>query len=359
MQTLLLALVLNVITPERAYAPYTPPWRGGGHAVAATPSGALLAWSAVDAASGRPRIHTALVDSDGRMISPVTVLPSFEPRADAIVPGVGTDGTSFFVAWEEIYPQQRTVGIAVDARGVAGRPRVLAGPAQPDNVYDPVRVTWLGDAYALDGDSGPAVRIDREGNVLGAISGPFPAAVASDGRRGSAELRVVPGTPGFGGFGNFQPLNRFIDWTAGTLAGSEALGQQPAGVPHIAAAHDDFLITWTTRDLVHYRLASGAANRIAARVDDSSRPSAACSATQCIVVYGTLSGDVHGFTFERDRPFAVQLFVAAASERMEREPRVVMLANDRALVTYRSIGADERLGARVLGARSVKMRAVR
>lgn len=68
---------------------------------------------------------------------------------------------------------------------------------------------------------------------------------------------------------------------------------------------------------------------------------------------------MHGFTFDPAKPYSPQLFVAAASERLEAEPELLILSDSRGLIAYRSGGSDERLASRTLKFGAAKHRAVR
>ncbi|HYC92700.1 MAG TPA: hypothetical protein VEO54_26060 [Thermoanaerobaculia bacterium] len=359
MRTISLFLLLTVGSLENTHGPFARPERGGGHSVAASPSGVLMAWSENDA-SGRARIHVARLDTGGRIDSPISVLPALTPDRNALAPSVATDGTSFLVVWEEVFGKQQTVCMAVDEKGTPiGAPKAVTPEiAAADNIYEPATVTWLGDEYAVRSDGSIPVRVARDGTLLGQVAGAFPFAVAENGTRVTAEVRRITGFPGRGGI---PPTSQsLLAWTAGTRSGVETIGANVPSGYAIAAAGNDFVIVSSGRDRVFYRMtASGALYSVAADVDASIPPRIECSATRCVVAYATRSGDVHGFTFSPEQPYAPQLFVAAASERFEAEPELLILSDSRGLIAYRSGGSDERLATRTLQFGPVKRRSVR
>lgn len=358
MRTISLFLLLTVGSLENTHGPFARPERGGGHSVAAAPSGVLMAWSENDSA-GRARVNVARLDASGRMVSPISVLPALTPSRNALAPSVATDGTSFLVVWEEVFGKQQTVGMAVDENGApTGAPKTLTPEiAAVDNIYEPATVTWLGDEYAVRSDGSIPVRVARDGTLLGQVAGAFPFAVAENGTRITAEVRRITGFPGLGGIPT--PSQSLLAWTAGTRSGVETIGANVPGGYAIAAAGNDFVIAFSGRERVFYRMAaSGALYSVYADLDASTRPRIECSASRCVVAYATRSGDVHGFTFAPEQPYSPQLFVAAASERFEAEPELLLLSDSRGLIAYRSGGSDERLATRTLQFGAVRRRAV-
>jgi hypothetical protein len=356
MRTISLFLLLTVGSLENTHGPFARPERGGGHTLAAARSGVLMAWSENDA-TGRARIHVARLDVSGRM-GAISVLPALTPSRNALAPSVATDGSSFFVVWEEVFGTQQAVGMTVDADGTpVGAPKALTADTPIlDNMYEPAEVTWLGNEYAVRPDGHIPVRVARDGTLLGQVAGTFPFAVADDGTRFTAEVRRTTGFSGFGGF--LITTQHTLAWTAGWRSGSEVIGTAMPSAYAIAAAGNDFAVVWSARGAVFYRMASGARYWVAANVDATARPRIECTATRCIVAYATLSGDVHGFTFEPEKPYTPQLFVAATSERDERDPELLILSDSRGLIAYRSGGSDERLATRTLKFGAAKRRAV-
>ncbi|HEX6082933.1 MAG TPA: hypothetical protein VF266_00305 [Thermoanaerobaculia bacterium] len=356
MRTISLFLLLTVGSLENTHGPFSRPERGGGHTMAAMSAGVLMAWSENDAA-GRARIHVARLDASGRM-GAISVLPALTPGRNAVAPSVATDGTSFFVVWEEVFGNQQTVGMTVDADGTPlGAPKALTADAPvADNIYDPADITWLGDEYAVRPDGHIPVRVARDGTLLGQVAGMFPFAVADDGTRFTAEVRRNLSFPGLGSF--MTPPQYTLAWNAGARSGSEVIGADMPSAYAVAAAGNEFVYVWSVRGAVFYRIAGGARYSVAANIDATSRPRLECTPSRCIVAYATLSGDVQGFTFAPQQPYSPQLFVAAASERDEREPELLILSDSRGLIAYRSAGLDERLATRTLKFGAAKRRAV-
>jgi hypothetical protein len=138
------------------------------------------------------------------------------------------------------------------------------------------------------------------------------------------------------------------------------MGSDTPGMFSIATAGNDFVFVWSREGAVLYRIAGGTLYSMPANVDALSRPCVECSSSShCIVAYATRSGDIHGFTFDPAQPYSPQLFVAAASERDEREPELLLLSDSRGLIAYRSGGSDERLATRTLKFGPARRRSVR
>jgi hypothetical protein len=366
MNALALLLLLTVGSLEQSYGPYARPWRGGSHSLAAARSGSLLAWSENDA-TGHARVHVVLLDSKGRAISPVAIIPALTPSRDALVPSVATDGTSFLVVWEEALGVQRTVGITVDSGGrPIGEPRPIGHDVTIKSVdYEPARVHWTGTAYVVHASNGYGVRIDAGGAVLGLVAGRVPEATASNGTSGSLFIWNFPVANNIGRPGNGSPprsWNWHITWMAGSESKLESL---PTDVEpfsaSMTAAGTYFVLTFLTESYVYYRATHAQRYATDVNVDRSSRLRTACAETRCVLVFSTRTGDVEGIVIDHTRPELPPVrFTAAATGRMEREPEVVMITDSRALVTWRSSGTDgERLVGRTLQLATPKQRAVR
>lgn len=366
MKSISLFLLLTLGAIEQSYGPYARPERGGSHSLVTARGNVLLAWSEKNE-TGHARVHVVLLDSSGRAVSPIRVLPALTPSRDALVPAAGTDGVSFLVVWEEALGVQQPVGMALGPNGEPiGEPRPL-GLDVPitSNVYEPARVNWTGDAYAVLTGTQQSVRVRADGTPLGPTAD-APAAVAGNGTFGRVSV-VRTATPG--GFG--RPITGIpapgfatVTWSAGSRSGSTQFPRNlELSTPWMTAAGEQFLIVFATDRTLHYRLTDEAQNRsLYVDVDHFARPRAACSTTHCVVTYATRRSNIEGFVFDHTRPdLAPAHFTAAATERIEREPEVSLITNNRALLTWRSTGTDggERLVGRTLHLGPTKQRAVR
>lgn len=334
-----LLFLLTLGTAEQTYGPYARPDRGGVQSIVAARGRVLLAWSE-KVESGHARVHVVLLNAAGEAISPIRVLPALSPNRDAVVPAVGTDGMSFLVVWEEVLGVQQSVALALGpGLEPTGAPQPVGNPVTiPGNEYEPARVTWHNGSYAVYTGTKNSWRVAAAGMPIGAVN-MVPMAVAADGSVGHVtSRRVVTGTIGRPGGTTYYYA---IAWQAGAAAATEIAFATEASAPVIVAAGTKFVIVWTTRNDIHYRLSYELQRRVVnANVDESARPRIACGATQCVVVYGTLKGDVEGFVFDHTSRAWPTFFTVAKSERIEREPEVVLTSATRALVTWRSMGTD-------------------
>jgi len=366
MKTISLFLLITLGVLEQSYGPYARPDRGGNHSVAAARGNVLLAWSEkID--GGHARVHVVLLDASGRAISPIRVLPALNPSRDALVPGVGTDGASFLVVWEEVLGMQQTVAMALAPDGTPlGEPHALGSDTMIlSNAYETARVHWAGDAYAVYSGSRHSWRVAADATLLGPISGVEPMAVRRDGtfaRTGVSKSWNYSGGFGRPGNGTNPTFIAGVTWTAGSRSGSDqvpGINVEPS-TPYITAAGNQFLVVWATTDTIHFRLTGERSRRyIPAFVNNLSHPRANCTDTHCVVVYDTRDGNVEGFVFDHTRTDQPAVFKAATSDRIELEPEVSMATSSRALITWRSIGTDgEKLAGRTLTLGG-KQRAVR
>lgn len=362
MNALALLLVATLAT-EQSYGPYARPANGGYPSTAAARGNVLLAWSEDDA-TGLARVHVVLLDSGGRAISPIRVLPALTPARDALVPAVGTDGASFLILWEEALGMQRTVAMPLDPYGAPlGEPRPLT-PDTPiaGNDYQPARVHWTGAAYAVLTGTRKALWVDAGGHALDWIVGVVPEAVDGDGTFGRAVAGVTTVGGGFGPFQGPSVTYPTMYWFIGAQRNSELFPVGTVlGTPYITAAGTQFVVTWTTAGRLHYRPTSTTLRGANADVDQFARPRARCAQTHCVIAYATRRGDIEAVVFDHTRAdLPAERFTIAATERAEREPEVVMITDTRALVTWRSSGVDgERLAGRTLHLARPKQRAVR
>ena len=322
------------------HGPYSRPTRGEHHAIAASRSGALLAWSENAPA---PRIHIALLDFHGRIVSPIAILPAVSDRSDAIAPAVASNGHSFAVHWiERERGNEHVRGVLVDAHGVPiATPRTLStGPILTNDVIAP-RIFWNGEAYEA-----PAV-----------------AMAATNGVRGTASAKLTQlKKPGYGCLVVPCIYNHYADawdvvWTAGVRTGEHRIGitwpigAKPISPPDIAAASTDFAVAWSSSLGMGYLVTNdGLVRTVYAKPKIDVPPALGCNDEQGLVAYGTTSGDVHAFLFDTDGLTTPTLLTIAATERLEHAPQVVRLGASRFLVTYHSdLGAEDHcFGGRVV-----------
>lgn len=335
---------------EESYGPYARPQRGGRHALAAGSSGILLAWS--ETVGGAPRIRIGLLDTHAQLISGIATLPVAAEGAEAYAPAVAFNGESFLVAWVEQYRGGEKIrSIAVDGRGV---------PVATPQTHGFVRVPDVTPLIVWDGAAWQVL----EGSPIG-----VQAAAMNDGVRATTTLaRTMLFRSCFLLRCEYYGNRWDVAWTAGIRSGAEQLagdwptGTTPVAMTNIAAAGDDFAVTWASSRGIGYRFTSPSrANTVHAFVDDGVAPGLACDDERCLIAYGTLSGDVHAIVFETSDLRGPQLLTITATERKEHSPLVHHLGSGRFLVSYLSDqkAADQRINGRIVSFGPARRRAVR
>lgn len=369
MKTLALLLLVAAVGPgEETYGPYIRPTRGETHAMAVAHNRVLLAWSEIDPVTNRARIRIALLDSRGRRVGSITAFPATRATADAVAPSVATDGERFFVAWLEYDRVQQTMGVVVDASGAPiGTPRPY-GPEQVISVQPSLPyVVWDGTSYQLWGSlsqlwgSVSAHILTPDGEIRpGERPVGRPSAVGSAHTFGYVGTKVTPIYTGCWLF-RCQKIGERYDvvWAAGAESGTHDAGSLPISPVSMTPAGERFAVAWTGHLSVSFLLTGGTFHSIWAQPDMSVAPGIACDATDCVLAYGTASGDVQAVTFPIDQPHQTSMFTVAASERQEGAPQVHAIRDGRFLVTYRSDQGTARLAGRVVTLGESKRRAVR
>lgn len=314
MLALTLALVVWVSPIEQSYGPFARTPIGGPHALAVSRDAMLLAWSEIDPGTFQARIHLGLLDHGARLTSPIAVVPLTREHVHAVEPEVTSDGTSFRVTYFE---GAQLLAVDVDAAGagaVVGEPRAaLAREAVP-----PATVTWrVVPIYKSCGPSWCLIRVGERYELV---------------------------------------------WSASPLHGVFDAGVERVSAIAIAAANQHVVFVWSTPTAVNWLLSSGESFATAGSVSIMAPPAVACNAKECVVAYGTTSGDVHAASFEIDQPFRVMHVVVNASERHEHSPQVHALPSGKFLVSYWSDViydyGDHRIAGRLVSFGSPKRRSV-
>jgi hypothetical protein len=369
MNTLVIALLFALVSPvEQTYGPYPRPARGARQAVAAGGTGVLLAWS--EDSTGA-RIRVGLLDSRGRLISPITILPAVANTSDAYAPAISFNGESFLVVWVERNRGRESIrGARFDAAGVPiGAARTYDSSFTfPETVVAP-NVVWDGRAWRVWARA-HTYEILPTGEPGTRPEAPQPQAVAvRNGILGTASAKL---TPLYRNCFLFR-CERYGDkwdvvWTDGEEQGTKGIGgdwpvdSHPVSAPGIAVAGDEFVVAWTSEFGVGYlltRTTQSSAN-VLAKVKLDVPPGLACDDERCVVAFGTTGGDVQAIVFDVDQLHSPELHVIAATERKEHGPQVHFLGSGRFLVSYFSDqGGDARLNGRVLTLDPVRRRAVR
>lgn len=145
---------------EQTYGPYGRAAGDSGPALAGARGGVLLAWSEIDPITRVSSIRTGVLDSDGRLTTELTTLPTFTAGASATNVHVATDGETYFVCWLEKEISWHVVGILVDAQGRPASALMSFGHLQTQE--SSVLLVWTGDSYFLWA-GGELSSIRREG----------------------------------------------------------------------------------------------------------------------------------------------------------------------------------------------------
>jgi len=311
MLPLTLALLVWVSPLEQTYGPYVGPY-SDPHAIAVSRDAMLLAWSEVDPTTSKARIHFGLLDFGARLISPIVVVPLTRAGVDALRPEVTSDGAAFRITYME---GGQLYAIDVDAAGEA------ATPPQP--------VAGRGN------EEPPGTAIWRRTPIY---SGCF-----------LFHCRLI-------GWKNE------LVWSGAGVNGVFDAGDGFVGPVAITAARDRVSFAWASGGAIHWLFTSGESASIPASATVTTAPAFACGAQECVVAYGTTSGDVHAVSFEIDQPFNAMPVVVNASERWEHAPQVHALPGNMFLVSYASDATydttNHRIAGRVLSNGPVKRRAV-
>jgi hypothetical protein len=324
----------TVDTTEQTYGPFAP-GPDSSMAVAAAPQGLLLAWSEVEPATGRARIHTGLLGFDGRLMGGIHVLPALDESRDAIEPAVTTDYDRFFIAWRERTPgddrSQRQAGMILSREGAAFGELYDFGGA----VEGSPAILWDGLVFRVYGGETFKVRPD------GAVSR----------TRGQAPRRVPFATPDMNGWVDWDtndrrcnpvvwfcnPLDYYrLNWSilsaTGTRTGSLTQWGYTGGAPAVVADGKNLLIVWSTeRGLAGQRLSARS------REGDPFNLRSTLAARSTVAMAGTLAvfesgGNIYG-TVVAEESFGTPFPISADGE-WDTRPGIQLVGKDRYLVTY-------------------------
>jgi hypothetical protein len=356
-----LLLLVNVGSVEQTYGPYLRPGRGDLQAMVVADERALLAWSEVDRQTGRAAIHTALLDARGGLVGGMNVFPAGKASADALGPAVAPNGDGFLVTWIELDHRQQLRGVALDANGTQiGAPRAYTVDAPILEAVTMPTVAWDGSAYRVWGPLN-ALKITATGEVdtIGGPAATRPSAVAPDHAFAFVTTNYYGFAPGCWFSSCFQS-KYLISWNARGTSGSHWAGNDTVSKLGVTPAGNQFAMAWGVPLGVSFLLTDGKYGSIWAEPNLDVAPGIACDATDCVVAYGTRSGDVQGVTFPIARPHETTLFTVAASERQERAPQVHAMRDGQFLVTYQTDQfQDAKLSGRIVTLGAVKRRSVR
>lgn len=355
---LLLALVLAqvwVSPVEQSYGPYLAPATGAEPALVASRNGVLLAWSELDPITRRAEIRTGVLDFNGRLISEVRTLPTWQAGAEATSPVVATNGESFAVAWLESQRSMRVaaVPLAVDGSRTAEPLSTGYFTGYPEGTPTPP-IVWNRDAYVVDGHA-----FDVAGNEV------FPANAIPP------HLRFASGDAMIGMTWSTLPERRscfihgcgllpaefVVTWEiARELRQTTASEKYPYYWPDtrvVTAGDDDELaIVWRSPTaLTGIRVVNGAWQskfNISKDADAPAPDGIAFDGERWLVVF-TRGDDVWGAFVDRTARDATP-FPIATSARHESDAQVIAIAPGRFLVSYATnLGAgDHRFAGRVV-----------
>lgn len=344
----------QIVGPERTYGPYARPlFDNDGPALAIGRRGILLAWSEIE--NSQAQIRMAMLDRNAHLVSSIVTLPA----TGATVPAVSTDGTSFFLAYLK---DNGTWGLPIDA---AGQPNGTPRRYGSSPMSKPPLV-WDGTSYLL-WTADEVIAIAPDGSIrFRAVTEP-PEAVAADGEiafawRKKIETKIpgrCPWPPGM-----CAPIGTRvtydISWAVGgDRAGTEVVGDTLVSPPAIASSDGDVVIAWTLSKELMYLVVGHELVGVPADVDGNVPTGLACSGGECLIAYGTQSGDVHALLFSTGDFTLVDLLPIATSERRETTPRVLAIGPGRFLVTYLSDASDKRFAGRIVTLDPSKRRSVR
>lgn len=309
MLALTLAALVWVSPVEQNLGPFSHR-PGDPHAIAVSRDAMLLAWSEIDLTTSRSHIHIALLNHDARAIAPIRIVPLVNGAVDASQPEITSDGISFRVTYLEGW---LWFAVEVDAAGVPSEPRSIAPRgSNSSSASASWHLTWI-----------PSCHWNRWCWT------------------GTWRYDLV--------------------WSAGGLTGVYETGSERVSGIATAAIDGRAVFAWRNLMSVNWLLSTGETFSIGTNADDLATPAIACNANDCVVAYGTRSGDVHAASFELAHPYRVLSFVVNASERREHTPQVHALPTGTFLVSYDSDAPygyiDHRVGGRLVSVGPVKRRA--
>ena len=279
-------VLAQVVSPvEQSYGPYRRPIEGYAPAMAVARDRVLLAWSEIVAPRDLPQIRIGLLDFHGRLVSPITTIPT---GSAATSPAVTTGGTSFQVK----YLEGRDLFVFdVDAGGTpTSAPRPIANDGTPVVRWQAPHTFCSGFScgwytywtlhWSFAGKSG--MYIDREVQDVG------PAAAGGSASHFALAWNVSDGV-------------RFLEFRNGT---------QPAEATRIPAS----VFAWE-------------------------QPGVDCDDTHCLIAFATRSRQIYGVLIDSAQPHIQVPVPIETATRVER-PQVHLLQKGRFLVSYVSAAED-------------------
>lgn len=349
----LLAALLNPqLGNELAYGPYTRPQTGFEPAVAAAPSGLLLAWSEVGAGN-RAHIRVARLGYDSELIGAIHDITPLSPESNAIAPAVATNGIDFYLVWRELSGAKLLVcgmRVAADGTPLESTRYVHETWNEPDR--RPV-VVFNGDSYLVLADNTVWYMNDQGQRVYNIEPVPTPDAIATFGAAQrslsvttaskpqitTCWVRGCTTTPAFyditwsireGITEPYRATIRIEGWSS----------DRPAMA---AATANDFVIAWNGTDSIDgTRIDTHGKRTGSFRVPDSlqspfTSPSIACDEDCCLIAYDRVtarSSAVNAAFLDEGQLGTIVPFAVADSDDNELGARAFALGNGRFLVAY-------------------------
>lgn len=366
---LLFATVANAqwVSPiEQIYGPYLAPSIGAEPAIVASNHGVLLVWSEIDPLTNIPELHSGILDFDGRLVSPITILPQYQVDAHAKHPVVATDGETFAVGWLESQGLMRVAAIALDANGApAAPPRGFGGYYELGTITPPL--VWNGSAYqifgfAFDRDGQPVLpETDMPAVLRYAANGTFVGMKWESHRAG---YRCSFGRPSCVWFdADFTVTWEIVRGNRHEQT-SRAWPYYTDSTPIVAGDDDEMAIVWSSDNgIAGMRVVDGkyqSSFAIPKGLTPEAPEGIAFDGERWLVVF-TRDQDIWGAFVDRDS-FNVTPFPIATGGRAESKARATALKSGRFLVSYSSDVAprDHRFAGRVVLSESPKRaRAIR
>jgi hypothetical protein len=331
----------QIVSPvQQSYGPYVRPAEGYEPAMASSRNAVLLAWSEVHHATRTSHIRFGLLDFHGRLISPITTIPT-SGRAEW--PVVATDGTNFRLVYFEYVTEPRmerryAAGVDIDASGMItnGVYRLRAYDRAPDSSF-PI-VYWNGSSFTF------ADRLIDEA-----------AAVIDERLSGAAWTTKYEFTGCFLFHCIYQEVLELNWWAVHGVNGSYRPSQSNAAIGSLAMAGrgNYATIAWSSKLGVQYvELTNGAQTAqpvlVPSSVYTDQRPAVGCDDTHCLLAWATKVGDIYGLLYRRNHPDVAPVPIELGSQFAR--PHVQVLQNGRFLVSYVSTAnaPEKRFAGRIV-----------
>lgn len=318
------------VQPENVYAPL-----GGGHAVAATSAGAVIAWRGLDPATGQLALRAGAVDRNGALVSSTTI---GVPDGDAFAPTLARANDSILLGFvhRHAFLGDRVAAVPLDEQGRPNGPirRFLASSGAA-----PLLVS-RGATYTL-WDLRRRYELDRTGAILSEGDTDFsPDVLPFEGGEliFSRDARQEQWHCGFTQCGILPAMYSVTwAWRAETLRGASVTRNwYAAGVPAAAGtAREIALISNGLRGVEGLFLRNGdiaSQFLVPGSVAVDTSPSIAFDGSRYLIAFDDF-GDLYGALVDSSMTIAHR-FPISTSGRSESAPRVVALSRGRFLVTY-------------------------